>query len=109
MCRSHHRGDERPACTSWCHHTVNTDCELVSGGGRWSSAICGAYARKFRLDGQYCWSHACRRWSVDPSRELRRFESFTCHHVLKGSLACGKAGQGSSCVSGRGIRDGVDE
>ncbi len=38
-----------------------------------------------------CWgtghsrrSQACRRWSVNPSRKLRRFGSnpFTCHHVL---------------------------
>jgi hypothetical protein len=29
------------------------------------------------------WSQACRPWSVNPSRKLRRFESFTWHHVLE--------------------------
>ena len=31
------------------------------------------------------WSQACRRWTVNPWRKLRRFESFTCHHVLSWS------------------------
>src|ERR1019366_2402402 len=30
---------------------------------------------------RFGWSRACGRWSVNPSRKLRRFESFTCHHV----------------------------
>ena len=34
-----------------------------------------------RWKGRFRWSRACRRWSVNPSRKLRRFESFTCHHV----------------------------
>src|SRR5665647_2668304 len=34
-----------------------------------------------RWKGRFRWSRACRPWSVNPSRKLRRFESFTCHHV----------------------------
>ena len=39
-------------------------------------------------------------WTVNPPRELRRFESFTCHHVLKGPLTCGNAVRGPFVVSG---------
>jgi len=45
-------------------------------------------------DRHFCWSWPCRPWSVNPSRKLRRFESFTCHHVLEGPLISGNAGQG---------------
>src|ERR1019366_5582229 len=38
--------------------------------------------------------------TVYPSRKLRRFESFTCHHVMKGLLTCGNAGQGPFVWSG---------
>src|SRR5664279_3555943 len=31
--------------------------------------------------GRFRWSARCRPWSVNPSRKLRRFESFTCHRV----------------------------
>ena len=34
-----------------------------------------------RWKGRFRWSRACRRWTVNPSRKLRRFESFTCHRV----------------------------
>jgi hypothetical protein len=50
----------------------------VSGCGRLSvgnthGSLSGE--RRFR------WSQLCRLWTVYPSRELRRFESFTCHRV----------------------------
>src|SRR6476620_6340484 len=32
--------------------------------------------------------------TVNPSRELRRFESFTCHPVPREALTSGNAGQG---------------
>ena len=53
-----------------------------------------------RWKGRFRWSRACRRWTVNPSRKLRRFESFTCHHVLKGPLTCGNAGRGPFVWSG---------
>jgi len=31
--------------------------------------------------------------SLNPSRELRRFESFTCHQVFEGPLTSGNAGK----------------
>ena len=66
-------------------------CPVVDGSRRLSvgnthGSLSGE--RRFR------WSGACRPWSVNPSRKLRRFESFTCHHVLKGPLTCGNAGRG---------------
>src|SRR5450631_1004481 len=39
-------------------------------------------------------------WTVNPSRKLRRFESFTCHHVPRGPLTCGNAGRGSFVWAG---------
>jgi len=58
-------------------------------------------------DRRICWSRPRRSRSVNPSRKLRRFESFTCHHVLKGPLTCGNAGQGPLHVPGGGIESGV--
>jgi hypothetical protein len=56
----------------------------VSGRSRLSPAICGEYARKLSGD-RYCrWSQACRRWSVNPSQELRSFES--CRAAMPTSL-----------------------
>ena len=44
-----------------------------------------------------------------PIAQLRRFESFTCHHVLKGPLTCRNAVQGPSRVPRMGIQNGVSE
>ena len=82
---------------------------MVSGCSRPWSAVCGEYARKLLGAGHSRWSRSWRRWSVNPSRELRRFESFTCHHVLRGPLTCGNAGRGPSRVPGGGIQNGLDE
>src|SRR5450756_1265291 len=53
----------------------------LSDCGRLRSAICGEYARKLLWDRRFRWSACCRPCTVNPSRKLRRFESFTCHHV----------------------------
>src|SRR5664279_1498158 len=59
-------------------------------------------------DPHFRWSHACSLGTVNPSRKLRRFESFTCHHVLRGPLTCGNAGWGPCRVPpGGGIQDTV--
>src|ERR1039458_8059063 len=51
-------------------------------GCRWfTSAVCGEYARKLLPVRRFRWSRACNPGTVNPSRKLRRFESFTCHHV----------------------------
>jgi len=55
----------------------------VSGCSRWSSANCGEHARKSLRVRGLRWSWSCSLGTVDPSRKLRRFESFTCHHVLE--------------------------
>src|SRR5450759_5137327 len=78
----------------------------VSGCGRLSPAVCGECARKLLWERRFRWSARCRPWSVNPSRKLRRFESFTCHHVLKGPLTCGNAGRGPLLVRGGGIESG---
>ena len=62
-----------------------------------------------RVGRHFCWSQAYCRWAVNPSRKLRRFESFTCHHVREGPLTCGNAGRGPSRVPGGGIQNGLDE
>jgi len=64
----------------------------VSGWPRLTSAVCGEYARKLLRVRRFRWSQACSLGTVNPSRKLRTFESFTCHHVLKGPLTCGNAG-----------------
>ena len=46
-----------------------------------------------RWKGRFRWSRACRRWSVNPSRKLRRFESFTCHHVRERAFDQRKRGR----------------
>src|SRR5664280_2898794 len=71
----------------------------VSGWPWPTSAVCGEYARKLLWARRCGWSQAWRLGTVNPSRKLRRFESFTCHHVLKGPLSCGNAGQGPFCWS----------
>jgi hypothetical protein len=56
----------------------------MSGCSRWSSAICGEYARKLLRVGRLRSSRSCGLGTVNPSRKLRRSESFTCHNVLRG-------------------------
>ena len=51
------------------------------GWHRLTSDICGEYARKLLRVRRFRWSRPCRPWTVNPSRKLRRFESFTCHRV----------------------------
>ena len=46
---------------------------------------------------------------VDPSRKLRRFESFTCHHVPKGPLMPAETPDRGPLAYPVGVRDGVDE
>ena len=46
------------------------------------------------------WSARRADWTINPSRKLRRFESFTCHHVRKEPLICGDVVRGPSVVSG---------
>src|ERR1039458_3759101 len=58
-------------------------CPAGYGCRRLTSVVCREYARKFVGDRHRRWSRACGRWSVNPSRKLRRFESFTCHHVCE--------------------------
>ena len=53
----------------------------VSGWHQLTSDICREYARKFYRFRRFRWSQPCRPRTVNPSRELRRFESFTCHRV----------------------------
>src|SRR5450759_3802030 len=45
-----------------------------------------------RWKGRFRWSARCRPWSVNPSRKLRRFESFTCHHVRERASELRKRG-----------------
>jgi hypothetical protein len=66
----------------------------VSGWPRLTSAVCGEYARKLLWVRRFRWSQACSLGTVNPSRKLRRFESFTCHHVLRGPLTSGNVGWG---------------
>ena len=82
-------GGLRPrTATGECRHSV------LSGRPRLTSAVRGEYARKLLRVRRFCWSQACSLGTVNPSRKLRRFESFTCHHVLRGPLTCGNASQG---------------
>jgi hypothetical protein len=72
------------------------DSELlagVSGLRRLSPAVCGKYARKLCGERHCRWPQACRRWTVNPSRKLRRFESFTCHHVRERASDLRKRGR----------------
>ena len=61
-------------CSLGCPAVVG--CSRRSGGNTHGSLLADRHCR--------C-SRACRRWSVNPSRKLRRFESFTGHHVIRGS------------------------
>jgi hypothetical protein len=64
-----------------------------ASGWPWlTSAVCEEYAWKLLLVRRFRWSQACSLGTVNPSRKLRRFESFTCHHVLP----CGPAVIGSN-------------
>ena len=87
----------------------------TSGCGRLRSGICGECARKLLRVKRFRCSQQCSPGTVNPSRKLRRFESFTCHHVLKGPLTCGNAGQGlcdhpagASKIAGACHRDGLN-
>jgi len=66
-------------------------CPVGTGGRRISV---GNTHGSCRVDGHFRWSQPCRPRTVNPSRKLRRFESFTCHHVLKRLLTSGNAGEG---------------
>ena len=79
-------------------------CPVVVGCGRVS--VGNAHV-SCRWKGRFRWSRACRSWSVNPSRKLRRFESFTCHHVLKGPLTCGNAGREPFHIPGWGLSNTV--
>jgi hypothetical protein len=79
----------------------------ASGCSRILSAVWGNTGGSCWRKQRFRWSQACRSRSVNPSRKLRRFESFTCHHVRKGPLTCGNAGQGPLRVPGGGIESGA--
>src|SRR5450631_2648713 len=81
----------------------------TSGWHPMTSAVCGEYARKLLWVRRLRWSQACNLGTINPSRKLRRFESFTCQHVLKGPLTCGNAGQGPSSCTRWGIQMAVHE
>jgi hypothetical protein len=53
-------------------------CPAVAGRCRVSV---GNTHVSFGVGRHFCWSQPCRPRTVNPSRELRRFESFTCHRV----------------------------
>ena len=90
-------------------NAVNANCLLgcpaVAGG----LGYLWKCTRKFSGDRHCRWSQACRCWSVDPSRKLRRFESFTCHHALRGRLTCGTQVRGSPHVPVGYPKHAVDE
>jgi len=86
--------DRRARRTATCVPQGSSSRIGMSGCGRLRAGVCGEYARKLLQVRRFGWSHACSRGTVNPSRKLRRFESFTCHHVLKGPLSCGNAGWG---------------
>ena len=67
-------------------------CELEAmarpiGRAPWLGCYCSIRTQAGCPSGQW-------EWTVNPSRKLRRFESFTCHHVLKGPLTCGNVVRG---------------
>ena len=66
------RSSERANCSLGCPAVVG--CSRLSVGNTHGSVLVDRHRR--------C-SPACRSWTVNPSRKLRRFESFTCHHVLE--------------------------
>jgi hypothetical protein len=64
------RSSERANCSLGCPAAVG--CSRLSAGNTHGSLL---------VDRHCGWSRPCRPWTVNPSRKLRRFESFTCHHV----------------------------
>ena len=75
------RSSERANCSLGCPAAVG--CSRLSAGNTHGSLL---------VDRHCGWSRPCRPWTVNPSRKLRRFESFTYHHVLP----CGPAVVGSN-------------
>jgi hypothetical protein len=57
------------------------------------SCLWGEYARKLLRVRRLRQSQACCFGTVRPSRRLRRFESFTGHHVLRGPTVIGCGGR----------------
>jgi hypothetical protein len=78
----------------------------LSDCGRLRSAICGEYARKLLWDRRFRWSACCRPCTVNPSRKLRRFESFTCHHVRERASDLRKRGRRPFSYTWWGYRNG---
>ena len=76
---------------------------MLSGWHRLTSAVCGEYARKLLLVRRFRWSQACSLGTVNPSRKLRRFESFTCHHVLGRASELRKRGSEAHFVYPMGV------
>jgi hypothetical protein len=74
----------------------------VSGCGRLWPAVCGECARKPLWVRRFRWSQACSLGTVNPSRKLRRFESFTCHRVRERASDLRKRGQRLSSHTWRG-------
>ena len=68
-----------------------------------ASTTCVEIVRKFGFRQSPSRSAAPAPRAVNPSRKLRRFESFTCHPVFREALTSGNAGQGLSHVPLRGI------
>jgi len=76
----------------------------VSGWPRLTSAVCGEYARKLLRVKPLHWSRSCSLGTVNPSRKLRRFESFTCHRVRVRASDLRKRGRRPSSYTWRGYR-----
>ena len=90
---SYLRSSKTPQVLSGC--PVVADYHRLSVG----NAHVSCRARK-RLG----WSARCRPWSVNPSRELRRFESFTCHRVRERASDLRKRGRRPSFYTWWGYR-----
>ena len=60
--------------------------------------LCRVWAPRIRpelvLQSEFGLVRALRVADCNPSRKLRRFESFTCHHLRKRPLTCSDALQG---------------
>jgi hypothetical protein len=59
--------------------------------------------------GIFAGHHGLAAAGLSPSRKIRRFESFTCHHALKGPLTCGNASRGALLCTRWGIQTSVDQ
>ena len=59
-----------------------------------TSSVCVLFVSWFHTRRRNARSRTGLLRSVNPSRKLRRFESFTCHHQRKQPLTCGNADQG---------------